>query len=217
MSDTIIDGYIILDETLLKHMNILQSDLDWAIKLCHTPLDFVVKEDGSLDDHTPSEDHEWLCLAEKYRELSSNIIPLDRQPPPYTIIWQSKRHELLQIGQEVFPGYTDSAAQRVRTLQCHSKKQKLDIVDIWKGFKAQADAILRSPDHSQEIITVLGQLDDARSSLYELQLGIDTGSVVLTDDLWFDLSSTTDALKKEAGRLWWNVPEQQRNIIPNVL
>jgi hypothetical protein len=94
-------------------VNILQSDLHWAIKLCHTPLDFVVKEDGSLDDHTPSEDHEWLCLAEKYRELSSKIIPLDRQPPPYKIIWESKLRGLLQIGQEVFPGYTHCRGREV--------------------------------------------------------------------------------------------------------
>jgi hypothetical protein len=89
-------------------------------------------------------------------------------------------------------------------------------VDVWKGFRAQADALLRSHDFSREVLTVLGQLDDARSSLYELQLGIDTGSAVLNDE-WFDLSSMTDALKKEAGRLWWNVPEEQRDRIPNAL
>jgi hypothetical protein len=64
---------------------------------------------------------------------------------------------------------------------------------------------------------VAGQLDDACFFLYELRQGVDTGSTVLTDDEWFDLSATANALKREVKRMWGNVPQKEREMMRDAL
>jgi hypothetical protein len=145
--------------------------------------------------NAPEQDRVWVDLALELRRQCGSVVPMfyHSDNPTYVSVTKSRLRELLKLGDQVFPGYTDFPLRL-------SSKEKTKIVEEWVAFKDKAEALLLPPDTSETISLVCSQLDDILSCMCDLEPN---------EDQWWILSVQTEALNKEE-RLRWRVPPKQK-------